>query len=45
MPDNKDIVKAIEEAIAENRKSMGEISEVLDQILSVLGNIERNTRK
>jgi hypothetical protein len=45
MPDNQDIAKVIEAVVTENRKLVGEISEVLDQILSVLENIERNTRK
>jgi hypothetical protein len=44
MPDNQDIAKVIE-AVAENNKLMGNISELLDQIISVLENIERNTRK
>jgi hypothetical protein len=45
MPETEDILKAIDEAIVENKKLMGEILEILDQILSVLENIERNTRK
>jgi hypothetical protein len=45
MPETEDILKAIDEAIVENKKIMGEILEILDQILSVLENIERNTRK
>jgi hypothetical protein len=45
MPDNQDMVKVIEAAVAENKKIMGEISEVLDRIIAILENIERNTRK
>ena len=45
MPETEDILKAIDGAIVENKKMMGEILEILDQILSMLENIERNTRK
>jgi hypothetical protein len=45
MPESADMLKAVEAAVVENGKKIDGIAEVLDQLLSVLENIERNTRK